>query len=207
MLTLIMTILSKAGGLFKLSSLSKLTQGNNKYVTCAVGGLSLLVLGFALGRFTNKPKVVEKTVTQEKIVYQDRIVEHKVYVISETKKEHKVTEIVKKPDGSTTTIITQDTNTDKDTKADTNKTQTEQKNETLLVTKEKTTDAYPNWRIGAGAGVSVPLLLGQAPEIGIPGMKGSYLELELDRRLGGPVWLGIRGSTLGNVGLNLSVTF
>lgn len=176
--------------------------------------LLLLAGGYGAGRYAQPAKVITKTViqtvTETKIQLQDHIVYQKVYVQQEQKKTHTETVVTKKPDGETVTKTVEDTNTDTNTKTDekTNETKTAE-NDTKTqqtVTQVKITEYKKmDWRVGLGAGVNIPTLLGHE-ELGIHGLKGAVIQAEVSRRLVGSLYLDLFGNTNGVVGLGLSLT-
>lgn len=189
-------------------------SGHKRLVAEIVGALLLLLLGIGIGHF--KPVVKTQTVTvtktevQTKVEYKDRVQVQKVYVQVEKKHEHTETTTTKKPDGTVETKVVQDENTDTDT--DVNTTKDEQRQSTTNQTikqdvKQKTlTLAQPNWRLTLGAGVDIPSTLLGHEQGGIPGMRGFVLQAGVDRRIAGPVWMGLFGNTEGIVGLDLGLT-
>lgn len=188
---------------------------NHKGIVIAVVACLLcLLLGYGGGRYAQPAKVVEKekvvTVDHDVIKYQDRIVTQKVYVEVEKEHKHQETTTTKKPDGEVVTTTKTDTDVDESTKADTNKTEEKVVYQDRIVTqtveKEKLVLRQPDWRISAGAGYSIPYALGQASP-GVPGMQGFVVNAGVDRRIVGPVWLGVQGNTQGVVGLQLSAVF
>lgn len=180
-------------------------------VSLGVAGLLLFIVGFGAGVMQH-PRVVEKEVIktqiQEHVVYQERVVEKKVYVAAEERKVHRETTTTKAPDGTVVTKTTTDTDVNKHQSAETNKTDDKQLTHDRVVVqtveKLKLVDKELTWRLGAGVGFSFPYALGQ-PELGVPGLHGLVVQASIDRRILGPVWLGIFGNTQGTFGLNASV--
>jgi hypothetical protein len=176
--------------------------------------LLLLLVGYGAGRYATPAKVVTqtvtKTVTQDKIVYQDRVVTQKVLVEKEKRITHTVTVTDKKPTGEVVTTVTQDNHVDEDETEGVTKTDDKSKTETKLtkqsVVQTKTVTNQPNWRIGAGLGYAIPYALGHASP-GVPGMRGAVVDVEAARRLGGPVWIGVKANTQGVLGFGLAVEF
>ena len=198
-----------------LSNVTSFASLHKKEFALAGVGLALLLIGYGSGRYVQPAKIVEKerivTQVQEKIVYKDKIIERKVYVIVEKKDEHVETTTTKLPDGTVTTKTTKDTHVDDTKKSDTTKTddKTVEKDKVVVqvVEKLKLVESKPlDWRIGVGVGVSIPYYLGQG-SVGVPGLQGAVIEVGIDKRIVGPAWLGINGNTQGTVGLNLSVVF
>lgn len=194
--------------------LKNLWQNHKKTIIAIAAVLLALILGYGGGRYAQPAKVVEKekivTQIQEKLVYQDRVVVQKVLVEVEKKHEHVETTTTKKPDGEVVTTTKTDTNTDETTKE--NETKTEEKvvyKDRIVqqvVEKEKLVLRQPDWRIAAGVGVSIPHYLGQQ-DVGVPIPYGLVIQAEADRRIIGPVWLGVFGNTQGTAGLMLSAVF
>jgi hypothetical protein len=188
-------------------------ERNRKFIL-PVLGLLLFISGGAVGRFGTpdkvvyKDKIVEKIV--EKIVVQEHIVEKKVYIQAKKEKTRKETTTTKTPDGTETTKTVEETHTDTDTKANeekvTEKIVYEEKIVERVVEKEKLILKQSDWRIAAGAGVSIPNFLGKE-ELGVPGLRGAVIQLELDRRVVGPFHMGVFGNTQGVVGLTISGQF
>lgn len=180
-------------------------------VALVVGGVLLLLIGYGAGAM-KQPRVVEKEViktqVQDHIVYKDRVVEKKVYVAEEQKHVRETTTTTKKPDGTVVTQTTTDTDVDNKKHVDTDKTEDQQKTEdkviTQVVEKTKLVDKELTWRLGAGVGYSFPYTLGQGT-LGIPGLNGWVVQASIERRIIGPVWMGLWGNTQGTFGLNASV--
>lgn len=195
------------------SEVKTFASSHKRLVAEIVGALLLLLLGIGIGHF--KPVVQTKTVTvtktevQTKVEYKDRVQVQKVYVQSEKKHEHTETTTVKKPDGTVETKIVQDENTTEDTHVNTTKDEHQESTSTQTVKQDVTqktlTLAQPNWSVYAGAGIDVTTFLGQSQN-GIPGMKGFVIQAGVDRRIAGPVWMGLFGNTEGVAGLNVRLT-
>lgn len=179
----------------------------------AVGALAA---AFITGRYTVPTKVVEK----EKVV--EHIDETKVAELSETintlrgriteleSETHIEEETVEKPDGTKTTKKTTDTKSKSTEKVvetvyvDREVKVVETKVVDREVTKEKRVETRrPDWRISAFAGVNVA----------DPGFKPTppyvspVLGLGVERRMIGPVHVGIFGMTNKTVGLSASFEF
>jgi hypothetical protein len=188
--------------------------GRHKKAALLVLAAILLLAGFAAGRYSSTAQVIEKekvvTKYQDKLVYQDRIVEKKVFLKAEQKREHVETVETKHADGTVVTQTKRDTDTNtginQTTNTDSTHALTETKYVTQIVEREKQVLKQPSWKMWAGAGVSLPYYLGQG-EVGIPGLRGFVVQLGAERRLAGPFWVGLWGNTQGSVGLNLSVTW
>ena len=153
---------------------------SNKVKVLIVAGVA--VLFFAVGRYTAPGKVV----TQVKTVEVDR----KVDDSDTTKHEHKKVVIVTKPDGTSVTTITDNTNSDtKDHAVDNSTTTTSQ-----LTTTEKN-KASDNLTVYGLAGSN--LLHGGAITYG--GM--------VTKPLLGPVSIGVFGMTNLTCGASIGLTF
>lgn len=187
---------------------------NHPKVRCALLCLLVFVLGFGSSFYAHPAKVVEHTKvvtqTQTKVEYKDRVVTQKVYVQAEKKHTHTTTTTTKKPDGSSTTTTTTDTSTDESAS---NHQTTDQQNQgvvtqvqTQIVEKEKLVLRPPDWRIYAGVGYQFAKF-GGAPETGIPGMNGAVVQVGVDRRILGPVFLGVSLNTQYTAFVNVGATF
>lgn len=180
---------------------------------CVLFCLIALMLGAGLS-YTFKPaKVVEhtKTVTevQTKVEYKDRVVTQKVYVQAEKKRVHTTTTTVRNKDGSSTTTVNKDESTDENSSThstvDAQKQEVVTKVETKLVEHDKLVLRQPDWRVYAGVGYQFAKFAG-APETGIPGMNGIVVQVGADRRIAGPIWLGVSLNTQYTAFVNLSLT-
>lgn len=186
----------------------------HKWWFIGAGVVLLLLLAFGSGfwampqKVLYKDKIVEKTV--EKLVFKDKIVEKVVYIQAKKEKKKTETTTTKKPDGTEVTHTVEHTDTDTDTTVNKDKVVEKQvfvdRIVEKIVEKEKLVLNQPNWRVGAGVGVNIPYYLGQ-PEVGVPALRGAVIQLEADRRVIGPFWIGIFGNTQGTVGLTLSGVF
>lgn len=188
---------------------------NHKKTIIAVGVVLLaLLLGYGGGRYAQPAKVVEKekivTKVETKIEYQDRVVTKIEYVKVQEKHQHVETTTTKKPDGEVVTTTKTDTDTDTNVHKDTDKVEEKvvYKDRIVqqVVEKEKLVLRQPDWRLAAGVGVSIPHYLNQ-PDVGISIPYGLVVQAEADRRIIGPVWLGVFGNTQGTAGLMLSAVF
>lgn len=191
---------------------------SHKFIWMPLAGAALFVAGLLYGRFLTPPTTITKTdvkvVTTEKVVVQTETKVQVVRVTDQdlTKKLHKVTTEVTKPDGSKQKTTTEDLNTDdviheKETEVKVVTVHdTVEKWQDRIVKQEVKTLKYVDWRVHAGVGLSVPYYLGQ-PEIGVPGMRGTVVDVGVDRRIAGPFWLGLQGNTQGTVGLSLGATW
>jgi hypothetical protein len=174
----------------------------------------VFMLGFGSAFYAHPAKVVEKEKivehTKVQIQYQDRIVEKKVYVQVEKKHEHTETVQTKKPDGTVVTLTKQDADTNTGTNETTDSTAThtltEVKYVDRIVEKEKLVLRQPDWRVMVGVGYAFATLAGQ-PEIGLPSMHGLVVQAGADRRILGPVFVGVSLNTQGTAFVNLSAVF
>jgi hypothetical protein len=187
----------------------------NRYVQLALVAIALFGGGYATGRFAQPAKVIttEKVVTQiqDHIVYQDRVVTKIVYVKEKKQQQHTETVTEKKPDGTVVTKTETDIKTDTNTNVNTDKDQTKTgaDTKTTVTTDEKKTVTIRqplDWRVAGGVGVSIPVFLG-AKQLGIPGLNAAVIQLEIDRRIIGPFFLGLFANSQGTLGLNLSGVF
>jgi hypothetical protein len=197
--------------------------GDNKHwLSLILIAVALFGGGMAVGRYTLPAKVVttEKVheVVKDRIVEvvktEVRVVEVKIHDSKQAEKVHRVTVEGIDPPGCKSKTVTEDINIDTVVHDNTNTNSTEikyvdrvvEKWQDRIVEKTKTVLNQPNWRVAAGAGVAIPYFLGQGSP-GVPGLQGAVINVEADRRIIGPFWLGIHGNTQGVVGLNLSGVF
>jgi hypothetical protein len=138
----------------------------------------LIVIAFAFGRYTTPDKVVVKTEIKEIIVEKESA--KKDVAISETTEEI----IIIKPDG--TKIVKKKNKKEEKKKEETNKESVVAKEEKHEEIKEK---AKPQWGIG---GMYQP---------------SSVYGLVIDRRIIGPVFLGVWGKSDLDFGLSVKVEF
>lgn len=187
----------------------------NRWVQLGLVAVFLFAAGYGTGRFGQPSRVVEKERVVEKlvdkIVYQDKVVEKVVYVKAEAKHRRTETRTETKPDGTKVEVKVTDTKTD--TKTDAKLDKTEEKIVYLdrvverVVEKEKLVESKKiDWLVHAGAGLSIPTFLGK-PQVGIPGLKGAVIEAGVDRRIIGPLFLGVFGDSQGTVGLRVTGAF
>lgn len=156
------------------------------FVTKSVLLATILSLGYGVGRYFTPPKVVEK----EKIVYKDRIIEREVKVKSTSKKNDKVftKNTVTKPDG---TKYVEVKITDKSKiKSDFKRTGTRQENISLDKTEES---KQTNYLISLGAKFNLG-------EFGLP-----IYGVNLNKRILGPIYLGVFGFTDKTIGVSLGL--
>lgn len=154
--------------------------------------------------YKDKLVYVEKTLTQDEL---NRLVDEAV-----KKRTHRTWVVTKTPDGTVTKTGTETTEVDATKKT------VEVQIKTVYVDKfvyrdvlkteykEKIVKNQPNWLVTVGGGVNVPFFLGK-PEQGIPGLKGAVIEAGVSRRIVGPFYIGLFGSSSGNLGLNLTGAF
>lgn len=164
----------------------------------AAGLLAVLGGVFAAGRYSAPKPDVRVT---EHVVYQDRVVEKVVTVTAkaDTKTVVVYRDRTVKPDGTvheqseerTVDAATETAHTD-DAKAETSQTDTQR---TITITAAK-----PQWRVSllAGASLRSPLLPVYGPLV---------LGVEVNRRLLGPLWVGLWAQTGGSGGISLGIEF
>lgn len=191
--------------------------GAGRWLALVLLALVLFGGGYGVGRWAQPAKIVEKTVTVEKVVEkttektEDHTQVNASHDTSDDKKIHRVTVEVKKPDGTTTTTKTEDISSDKDTHDKSVTTEVKyvdrvvEKWQDKIVTKEVEKLAQPRWDVYAGVGVDVLHYLGQ-PQHGVPNMQGVVVQVGGDVRVGGPIWLGVFANTESVVGLNLRLS-
>lgn len=197
---------------------AKLSGFNKSWLWLILVALALFGGGIAVGRFTLPAKVVitekvkevvvEKVVEKVKVETEVKVV--KVYLKNEAQKIHRTVE--EKPDG--TKVTTEDINIDSVVKENTDTHSTEikfvdrvvEKWQEKIVEKTKTVLNQPNWSVFAGAGVNIPCMLG-TPQPGVPGMACAVVQAGAERRVVGPFWLGVNGSTQGDVGGHVRFTW
>lgn len=188
---------------------------NWRWFAVVGGGFFLLFFGYGMGRYVQPAKVVVtekvKEVVQERVVVQEKVKIEKVVVRDERQKIHREITEEKRPDGVEIKKTSEDINVD--TVVHENEVQVkfvdrwQDRIVEKIVEKEKLVIAKkPDWRVGAGVGLSVPYFLGQS-EIGVPGMKGSVVEAHVGRRILGPVFINLRGNTQGTVTLGVEGEF
>lgn len=183
-------------------------------IRLAIMLLIVFILGAGTSFYLKPAQVIEKEKIVEKIKvqtqYQDKIVEKKVYVAVEKKHETATTTTNTHPDGTstTTTTTTTDTNTGVNETTDTTETHalTVTKYVDRIVEKEKQVLRQPDWRVSVGVGYAFAGLASQ-PEIGLPSMHGVVVQAGADRRILGPVFLGVSLNTQGTAFVNLSASF
>lgn len=191
-------------------------QNHKKTILVVIAFLLAFAGGYGTALRMGPSKVVTKTEVKtqlkDRVVYKDRIVTKVVTVTVREKARHTETLTTKTPDGTVVTKVVTDTKTD--TKTDTGLSKTDDKDKTeakvaVSDTKEKKviTGAKTGWRVGAGLGISIPVIFTGDHQMGIPGLKGLVVDAGVDRHVIGPIWLGLHGNTQGTVGLSLSGEF
>lgn len=185
----------------------------SKWVLLVLLALVLFGGGYGFGRYAQparveiqyKDHIVDKIVEVEKKVTDTKVDEKK----DVQKKTHQVVVRTKKPNGEQTETITTDTDTGShDAKVTTEVKYVDrvvEKWHEQIVTKDKIVTNQPRWAVYAGVGVDVMTYLGQ-PQHGIPGMHGAVLQLGVDVRVGGPIWLGAFVNSETVVGVNLKLS-
>jgi hypothetical protein len=162
----------------------------------AAGALAALVVAFLAGRFSAPVRVEERTKVETQIQtvteWRDRIVEREVVKW----RERVVAVETVRPDGTIERTTTTDRGADVDTSIDaegsgsaTAAASERQETERVVSTER------PGWGLGVAAAWEPGRLTGKPDRIG----------LELDRRLFGTVWLGLRADTDRRVGLGVRV--
>lgn len=155
-----------------------------------------MVLAFALGRYTLHPAT--RDVVRTEVQYKDRVVEkvvHDVAVQHDTdEKVHTVvvTKWLKSPTGDVSVV--QESHQERDTATETKRqdhtqgTQERQSEAHQATVDTHTTESRPNWSVSvlAGAQLGGRSLLAPAPFVG---------GLHIQRRLVGPVSIGVWGTT------------
>lgn len=196
----------------------KIKGFNRGWLWLILVAVALFGGGVAVGRFTlpakvvvtEKVKEVVKEVVVEKVKTEVKVVVEKVYLKNEAQKIHRVVE--EKPDG--TKVTTENINVESVVKENTNSNTVEvkyvdrvvEKWQEKIVEKEKRVLNQPDWSVYAGVGVNIPTFLGHA-QPGVPGMMGTVVDAGIDRRVVGPFWLGVYGTTQGDAGIKLRVTW
>ena len=210
-------------------------KSNWKMILAGVLGLLLLLAAFGGGRKTAPDRIVEKekVVFKENVVYKDKIVEKvvekekKVYVKDKSvgsdldKKVHEEITVTVKPDGSKETKTIRDIDTRKIVQVvektvekvldvryvDKIVEKQVEKVVTRDVIKEVTiTASKPQWRIGPTVGIDIMTILGQRVQP-IPQLGPAVIGVTAERRILGPVFLGVYGNTSGQVGLSVNAEF
>lgn len=159
-------------------------------------------LAFSLGRFLTPARV--ETRTQEKIVYQDRIVEKRVEVRVADTAARQVVERVRYvyPDGTRVERETERAQSSSHTEAASLQVRTEEKIvyrdrvETKLVEARR-----PRLRLGLGPETYLGDLMR-------PRLIGPFdLAGAIDVRIAGPAWVQLSGSSAGRIGLMVGLEF
>lgn len=184
---------------------------------CILGGVGLLGLGFATGRYAAPDKVVVsekiKVVETEKVVTVEKVRVERVVVSDEKKKVHTEEYQVKHPDGTEEKKTTTDENVDtvvheQDTKY------VDRWNERIVekeVYRDREKTVYrdrPQWSLGVGAGFSIPEATGSKAGYRLLDPLGPViLQADVNRRILGPISAGVWGNTSGVVGVGLKLDF
>lgn len=172
---------------------NRFLEGVKKYKSYAiVCGVSLIVGILIAWLFLPKEKEIEyqekvKIETVEKVEYKDRVVEKVVY--QQVAKKHEVvktiTKYIERPDGTKEKTVEEvaETKEEQHTQSESQKdqqTEVKKEVETKVETEVKYSEkpALPNWHVGATVGLT-PLLT--------PVYGG-----QIDRRIIGPVFVGVR---------------
>jgi hypothetical protein len=163
-----------------------------RYLLIALGVVLALVVAYFAGRFSAPVKVEERVKVETKVQTVTEWKERIVYVQDQHRKA--TTTTTKEPGGKVVIVKVEETETD--TKAATDGSgQTHATAETKSEASKVTTSDRPGWRAGLAATWDM-----HAPTAR-PGAYG----LELDRRLFGTLWLGVRADTDRRVGAALSL--
>lgn len=203
----------------------------NKW-TIGVGAVIIaLIVGFGFGKYMTPTKTVtietRKEVDKELLLSVVKQIREEVrkemqtiaqQMIASTKQEMKKrTEILKKPDGTTIITKTEEVNTDTKTDAKTNivtdttvttttvkeETKTEDKSRTLEESKLKMVDySKPNWYIGTNLGY-----LWDDVQKKSFGYKSMIIGGTIERRVFGPVFMGVWADSRGAGGVGLHLEF
>lgn len=167
-----------------------------------IGACVLLALvgAFSAGRFSAPLQV--QTIDTVKVAFQDREVVREKIVEVKAKAETRIVyrDVVRAPDGTTTTHEVEKT----DTKTDTTKTDEGVKVSDRVATGEsthqQTVTLRPSWRVGLQVGASWPKPL-------VPIAGPLVLGLQVDYRIIGGLTAGVWINTFGAAGLALAFEF
>lgn len=183
-----------------------------KYLLIALGIIALLIAVFMAGRYSTPTKVITKTVTETKTVtqiqYQDKIVDHIVYVkVKEQKKDtHTVVTTDKKPNGEVVTTTVVDNHVDTKTNTNQTTTNTNQINKTTNQTVDSKSstvtikeNGLPNWNLALMAGIDTSRIDLKQPISNLPLRVGG----SLDCRIFGTLSIGAYG-TVGTTASSLA---
>lgn len=174
--------------------------------------------GTATGHWVTPPRTVVtekvKEVEKQVVVVQTKTEIKTVYVHDKTQAEkvHRVVAETTNKDGTSTKTTTEDINVDTVVHDNTNTNTETVKYVDRIIEKqvEKFTEKKvlnaPDWRVAAGVGIAIPTFLGHE-QVGIPGLQGAVIQVELDRRIIGPFFLGAWANSQGTLGLNISGVF
>lgn len=158
----------------------------------ALAAVAACVLAFLAGRFTAKPEVRTVTKTEAQIVtlYQA----HATTTSTDKGRVRIVTVTKREPTGSVQTTKTEERAADLTLHSDWTGTESNRASEKAEAT-TVTRSSSPGWSVGVGALWSV-----QSP-------KPQAYQLELDRRLFGTLWVGVRADTDKRAGAALRLEF
>lgn len=193
--------------------------GENQHaLALAAAVIGCLLFGYACGRYAQPAKVVTKEVVKE--VVKTQVVEKtksqdvldKASTRATDQKVHRVITETKRPDGTETKTTTEDVSTDTASKEVVHDVQIQYVDRT--VTQWKTREVKvevqklhaPDWHLYAGVGVSVPHFIGQG-DVGLPGLGGLVISAGVERRVLGPILMGLAANTQGTVSFTLGGTF
>lgn len=166
----------------------------------------LLVVGIIIAFFVGKYSTATKTVEVEKTVYKDRVVEKVVEVEKKVEVEGKTkviyrTKVVTK-EGETRIVEVEKEETKKETKTDTDTKTDKDSTKDVVIEKSKVVEqARPQWKVGALVGYD------WKPVPSVDFGRGLSLGVHAERRIAGPVWIGVWGLHTGSAGVSVSVEF
>lgn len=198
----------------------ELLAKHKKEVAITCGGLALLSVGYAFGRYV----VPEKVVIQEKVkivevekqvvVEKEKIVTRLVKDESKKERIHREEKKVKRPDGTEETTKTEDIGVDTvvhDTKTE-YVDRIVEKEVIKYVDREvekkvEVTRPLPDWRFSVLAGVNGNQLPGLVYGSSFDPMTYLSFGASIERRIVGPVHAGAWGLSTGQGGLSISLDF
>ncbi len=184
--------------------------------------VALLATGYVIGRYHTPPTVVtqEKVRVQEvekQVIVTQTKVETEVKVVKVTDRDnniHRTYLIEEKPDGTKVTHIIEDDKSEINVNLNaqkgetvTNNTHTDTFKETVR-TEEKTvtkTTAKPQWKAGALIGYHLPGVWGDHVPNLLPLHQDLVVGASVERRLAGPFFVGLWGTSTKDVGASLHV--
>lgn len=200
--------------------IAEFLANHKKEVAAVCGGLALLSVGYAFGRYV----VPEKVVVQEKVkvvevekqvvVEKEKVVEKIVKDESKKERIHREEKTVKRPDGTEETTKTEDIGVDTvvhDTKIE-YVDRVVEKEVIKYVDREvqkkvEITRPLPDWRVTAMAGLNGSQLPGLISGGSFDAMTHLSFGASIERRIVGPVHAGAWGLSTGQGGLSLSLDF